>query len=77
MPLIKKSRNAVWRVWSGPYSVGGKNAKKRVGVTVSVTIRSDKMPPNFSESEFVEQGSGAANEPRIPARSSTVKRFNG
>jgi hypothetical protein len=54
MPLIKKSQNAVWRVWSGPYSVGGKKTKKRVGVTVSVTIRSDKLP-GFSESKFTEQ----------------------
>lgn len=54
MPLIKKSRNAVWRVWSGPYTVGGKKTKKRVGVTVAVTIRSDKLP-GFSESKFIEQ----------------------
>jgi hypothetical protein len=53
MPLLKKSQNAVWRVWSGPYSVGGKN-KKRVGVSVSVIIRADKLP-GFSESKFVEQ----------------------
>jgi hypothetical protein len=55
MPLIKKRNNAIWRVWSGPYSVGGKKAKKRLGVTVSLTIRSDKMPSTFSEDKFVQQ----------------------
>ncbi len=55
MPLIKKSSNAIWRVWSGPYSVGGKNTKKRVGVSVAISIRADKLPPTFSEREFTEQ----------------------
>jgi hypothetical protein len=54
MAFINKSQNAVWRVWSGPYTVGGKKTKKRVGVTVAVTIRSDKLP-KFSEDKFVEQ----------------------
>lgn len=54
MPLIKKSQNAIWRVWPGPYTVGGKNTKKRVGVSVAISIRSDKLP-TFSESKFVEQ----------------------
>lgn len=56
MGLIKKSSNAVWRVWSGPYSTGGKGgAKKRIGVTISLTIRSDKLPSDFSEDAFVKR----------------------
>ena len=52
MPLIKKSSNAIWRVWSGPWKVGGKNNKKKVGVNVAINIRSDKLP-GFSEDKFV------------------------
>jgi hypothetical protein len=52
MPLIKKSRNSIWRVWSGPWRVGGKNNKKRVGVNVAINIRSDKLTA-FSETDFV------------------------
>lgn len=53
MPLISKSRNSIWRVWSGPWRVGGKNNKKRVGVNVAINIRSDKLP-HFSEDAFVQ-----------------------
>jgi hypothetical protein len=52
MPLIKKSRNSIWRVWSGPWRVGGKNNKKRVGVNVAINIRADKLTA-FSETDFV------------------------
>jgi hypothetical protein len=52
MPLIKKSRNSIWRVWSGRWRVGGKSNKKRVGVNVAINIRSDKLP-GFSEDRFV------------------------
>ncbi len=57
MPLISKSRNSIWRVWSGPWRVGGKNNKKRVGVNVAINIRSDKLL-RFSEDAFVEEVSG-------------------
>ena len=53
MPLLQKSRNSIWRVWSGDWKVGGKERKKRVGVNVSVNIRSDKLP-NFDERKFVD-----------------------
>jgi len=52
MPLIKKSRNSIWRVWSGTWRVGGKDNKKKVGVNVAINIRSDKLP-KFSEDAFV------------------------
>jgi hypothetical protein len=52
MPLIKISRNSIWRVWSGPWRVGGKNNKKRVGVNVAINIRSDKLA-ELSETNFV------------------------
>lgn len=55
MPLIKKSRNSIWRVWSGPWRVGAKDHKKTVGVNVAINIRSDRMPPNFSEEAFVNE----------------------
>lgn len=54
MPLIKKSRNSIWRVWSGAWRVGGKNNKKRVGVNVAINIRSDKVA-DFSENNFVSE----------------------
>lgn len=54
MPLIKKSKNSIWRVWSGPWRVGGKTNKKRVGVNVAINIRSDKLS-NFSEEGFVTE----------------------
>ncbi len=54
MPLIRKSKNSIWRVWSGTWRVGGKNNKKKVGVNVAVNIRSDKLP-NFSEADFVSE----------------------
>jgi hypothetical protein len=57
MPLIKKSRNAIWRVWSGDWRVGGKTNKKRVGVNVAINIRSDKLH-GFSEDQFVSEVSG-------------------
>ncbi len=53
MPLISKSRNSIWRVWSGTWKVGGKNNKKKVGVNVAINIRSDKLP-QFSEEAFVK-----------------------
>ena len=55
MPLIQKSRNSIWRVWSGPWRVGGKNNKKRVGVNVAINIRSDKLGADFSENNFVSE----------------------
>ncbi len=55
MPLIQKSRNSIWRVWSGPYCVGGKH-KKKVGVTVAIVIRADKLT-GFSERSFVTDAS--------------------
>ena len=57
MPLIKKNRNAIWRVWSGDWRDGGKANKKRVDVNVPINIRSDKLP-GFSEEEFVTDVSG-------------------
>jgi hypothetical protein len=51
VPLIKKSRNSIWRVWSGPWKVGPK--KKKVGVNVAINIRGDRMPASFSEDQFV------------------------
>lgn len=54
MPQIHKSRNAIWRVWSGPLTMGGKGKKKRVGVTVAISIRSDKLP-DFLEDQFVKE----------------------
>lgn len=54
MPLLKKSRNSIWRVWSGPWKVGGKARKKKVGVNVAINIRSDKLA-NFSEDDFVRE----------------------
>ncbi len=53
MGLIKRSRNSVWRVWSGDWRIGVKGNKKRVGVHVGINIRSDKMPQTFSETAFV------------------------
>lgn len=55
MPLIKKSKNSIWRVWSGTWRVGGKNNKKKVGVNVAINIRSDKLPATFSESSFIKE----------------------
>ncbi len=52
VPLIKKSRNAIWRVWSGPWRVGRSDRKKKVGVNVAINIRSDKLA-GFSEDSFV------------------------
>jgi hypothetical protein len=57
MPLLKKSRNSIWRVWSGPWRVGGRNNKKKVGVNVSINIRSDKLS-NFSEQKFIDEVAG-------------------
>jgi hypothetical protein len=53
MPLISKSRNSIWRVWSGPWRVGSENHKKKVGVNVAINIRSDKLQ-GFSEGSFVK-----------------------
>ena len=55
MPLIKKSRNSIWRVWSGPWRVGTKNSKKKVGVNVAINIRADRLPTSFSEDAFVKE----------------------
>ena len=52
MPLIKKSRNSIWRVWSGPWRVGAKDKKKKVGVNVAINIRADRLD-KFSEEAFV------------------------
>jgi hypothetical protein len=54
MPLIKKSSNSIWRVWSGPWKVGQKDNKKKVGVNVAINIRADKMK-DFSEETFVRE----------------------
>jgi len=54
MPLIQKSRGSIWRVWSGDWRVGAKDKKKRVGVNVAINIRTDKLPPSFSEDRFVK-----------------------
>jgi hypothetical protein len=54
MPMIKKSRNSIWRVWSGPWKVGAKDRKKKVGVNVAINIRADRMT-NFSEDAFVKE----------------------
>ena len=43
MPLIKKSSNSKWRVWSGPWKVGQKDNKKKVGVNVAINISADRM----------------------------------
>ena len=43
MPLIKNSRNSIWRVWSGPWRVGAKDKKKKVGVNVAINIRADRL----------------------------------
>lgn len=52
MPLLTKSRNSIWRVWSGPWRVGSKDKKKKVGVNVAINIRADRLD-KFSEEEFV------------------------
>lgn len=52
MPLIKKSSNAIWRVWSGPWRIGPKDKKKKVGINVAINIRADRLD-NFSEEDFV------------------------
>jgi len=54
MPIIKKSQNSIWRVWSGTWRVGRKDKKKTVGVNVSVNIRSDKLP-SFDQDNFVKE----------------------
>ena len=54
MPLLQKSRNSIWRVWSGPWRVGAKNSKKKVGVNVAINIRADKLS-SFSEATFVRE----------------------
>lgn len=54
MPLIKKSSNSIWRVWSGPWKVGQKENKKKVGVNVAINIRADRMK-DFSEETFVRE----------------------
>jgi len=42
MPLIKKSSNSIWRVWSGPWKVGQKDNKKKVGVkSPSTSVRTE------------------------------------
>lgn len=51
MPLIKKSSNSIWRVWSGPWRVGAKDKKKKVGINVAINIRADKLE-KFSEDTF-------------------------
>lgn len=52
MPAIKKSRNSIWRVWCGPLSVG-KKPKKKVGITVAVSVRLDKLP-GVSEKDIID-----------------------
>ena len=54
MPLIKKSSNSIWRVWSRPWKVGQKDNKKKVGVNVAINIRADRMK-DFSEETFVRE----------------------
>jgi hypothetical protein len=56
MALIRKSHNSSWRVWSGPLSLRSKGTKRKVGVTIAVSIRADKLP-SFSEDTFVSQAS--------------------
>lgn len=52
MPLIKKSRNAIRRVWSGPCREGGKNNQKKVGVHVGINVGMDKLL-QVMEAKFV------------------------
>lgn len=52
MPLLKKSSNSIWRVWSGPWRVGAKDKKKKIGVNVAINIRADRLS-GFSEETFV------------------------
>lgn len=52
MPLIKKSRNSVWRIWRGPSKIGKKDKKKTVGFVVAANIRSDKLPVNISSDQI-------------------------
>lgn len=54
IPLIQKSRDSIWCVWSGDWQVGTKGKKKRVGVNVAINIRMDKPPSTFSEDQFVK-----------------------
>lgn len=54
MPLIQKSQGSIWRVWSGPWRVGGKSNKKKVGVNVAINIRADRLT-EFSEETFVRE----------------------
>jgi len=79
MPLLKKSRNSIWRVWSGPWRVGGKNNKKKVGINVAINIRADKLPNSFSEEAFVTEVSellvkhASQYDPEMGARPSDAK----
>lgn len=44
MPLVLKSADGTWRIWTGPWRVGGKTVKKKLGFVVAVNIREDKLP---------------------------------
>jgi|GEM_PF-4016607 hypothetical protein len=54
MPLVRKSKNSIWRIWTGPWKVGGRNNKKEVGFVVAVNIRTDKLPENFNHKQLRE-----------------------
>ncbi|MBI5969379.1 MAG: hypothetical protein HY882_16165 [Deltaproteobacteria bacterium] len=54
MPLVKKSKNSIWRIWTGPWKVGGKNYKKEIGFVVAVNIRTDKLPPDVNYIQIKE-----------------------
>lgn len=52
MPLIAKSKNSVWRIWTGPWKVG--KDKRRVGFVVATNIRTDKLPQSIDGQELEE-----------------------
>ena len=56
MGLIRKSHNSSWRVWSGPLSLRSKGTRRKVGITVAISIRADKLH-EFSEEAFVPEAS--------------------
>jgi len=52
MPLITKSKNNIWRIWTGPWRIG--KDKKRIGFAIGLNIRTDKLPKNTDESQLKE-----------------------
>jgi hypothetical protein len=76
-PVMHKIRRGVCkearcRVWSGPWKVGQKDNKKKIGVNVAINIRADRMK-DFSEEAFVREVSELL-QVRWEARSSVMKR---